>query len=154
MTCPDGTTESRNVSQAELEGFEVESSYDSRRLRVDIGYSWIDGEDKETGDFLGVLTPGRLFTHVALKLPEMNALVGVRSTFAERFDKVNDPAQERDSYNVHDVYASWQPSGPLEGLRLDVGVDNIADENYSRVFTSASEVGRNVKAALSYRVTW
>ncbi len=154
LTCPDGTTESRNVSQAELEGFELESSYDSRRLRLDVGYSWIDGEDKETGDFLGVLTPGRLFTNVALKLPEVNALMGVRSTFAESFDKVNDLDQERDSYNVHDIYASWQPSGPLAGLRLDVGVDNITDENYSRVFTSASETGRNFKAALSYQVVW
>ncbi|NQY39373.1 MAG: TonB-dependent receptor [Henriciella sp.] len=38
---------------------------------------------------------------------------------------------ERDSYVVVDLYATYRPDF-VEGLRLDVGVDNVFDEEYER----------------------
>ena len=155
----DGTTISSNVANAKLDGMELEASYENSRGLVALGFSTIDGEDEETGDKLGVLTPNQLTVHSALKLPEINAVLGWRMLAAAKFDKVNDPAEERDGYTVHDFYLTWQPSdeflnGLLSGLRIDLGVDNAFDKAYSRVFTDVTEAGRNFKALVSYSISW
>jgi len=151
----DGTTRSVNVADAELWGNEVEASYESHRVRVGLGFSTLDGEDEETGEKLGVLTPPQLTVDAALKLPEFDSILGWRMIAADDFDKVNDPAEERDGYTVHDVYFAWAPSqGALEGLRVDLGIDNAFDKSYERVFTDAKEPGRNFKVLISYSLNW
>ena len=56
---------------------------------------------------------------------------------------------------MNDVYFAWQPrEGPFSGLRLDLGIDNLLDEDYSRSFTDAAEAGRSFKAQISYSLTW
>jgi hemoglobin/transferrin/lactoferrin receptor protein len=150
-----GTTTSTNVPNAELWGREIEASYESDRVLVTVGYSEIHGENKDTGAHLGVLTPEQLTTDAALKLPEIDSIVGWRVLAAAEFDEVNDPAEERDSYIVNDIYFAWAPSdGPLEGLRIDLGIDNLFDEAYDRVFTDATEPGRDFKAHVSYALAW
>jgi hemoglobin/transferrin/lactoferrin receptor protein len=150
-----GTTTSANVPNAELWGREIEASYESDRVLVTVGYSEIHGENEDTGAHLGVLTPEQLTTDAALKLPEIDSIVGWRVLAAAEFDEVNDPTEERDSYVVNDIYFAWAPSdGPLEGLRIDLGIDNVFDEAYDRVFTDATEPGRDFKAHVSYAVAW
>lgn len=150
-----GTTTSSNVPHAELWGREVEASYENDRLLVSVGYSEIHGKNQDTGAHLGVLTPEQVTTNAAVKLPEIDSLVGWRVIAAAEFDEVNDPTEERDGYVVNDIYFAWAPSdGPLEGLRIDLGIDNIFDESYDRVFTDATEPGRDFKAHVSYSVAW
>lgn len=147
----DGTTRAENVSDAELDGFEVAALYRSDRWRVSAAVSAIDGEDEDTGEKLGVLTPTQLSTDLAYRLPAGNVTLGWRMLAAERFDEVNDPAEERAGYAVHDLYLSWAPQGGgWRGWRLDLGVDNVADKAYERVFTGAKEPGRNYKVTVSY----
>ena len=56
---------------------------------------------------------------------------------------------------MHDIYAAWAPtSGALQGVRLDLGIDNIFDKAYARAFTDANEPGRDYKIAVSYAFTW
>jgi hemoglobin/transferrin/lactoferrin receptor protein len=150
-----GTTTSTNVPNAELWGREIEASYESDRVLVTVGYSEIHGENEDTGAHLGVLTPEQLTTDAALKLPEIDSIVGWRVLAAAEFDEVNDPTEERDSYIVNDIYFAWAPSdGPLEGLRIDLGIDNLFDEAYDRVFTDATEPGRDFKAHVTYALAW
>ncbi len=150
-----GTTQSVNVADARLWGNEIEAVYDARRFRLSFGYADIDGEDRDTGEPLGVLFPTTVTLDGAVKFPEFDSILGMRGIFAGHFDEVSDPANERDSYETYDIYAAWAPSdGPLEGLRVDLGVDNVFDEEYSRVFTDALEQGRNWKAAVSYTITY
>lgn len=150
-----GTTTSRNVGEAELHGFEIESGYESRRFKIALGFSTIDAEDKATGEPIGLLAPPQVNAGFAVKLPEFDSIVGWRGTFATKFDNTNDPAEERDAYQVHDVYAAYAPSdGMFKGLRLDVGVDNVFDAAYARTFTDANEPGRNFKAKLSYKLNF
>lgn len=150
----DGTTRAENVADASLHGFEVEGGYETRRWLLEAAYSYLDGEDEDTGEPLGVVQPHRLATQVGLKLPELDALVGWRGIFAGRLDRAPD-AEERDAYVTHDLFAVWQPlEGPLAGFRLDLGVTNLTDKTYSRVFTGASEEGRSFNVAVSYTLTW
>ena len=65
---------------------------------------------------------------------------------------MNDPADARDGYTVGDIYLVWEPSrGPLEGLRLDLGIDNISDTDYQIIAAGVSQPGRNFKAAISWQ---
>ena len=151
----DGRTVSRNVSEAELDGWEIEGVYENDRLRLTLGFSSIDGRDETTGEHLGVLTPDQLTADLAVKLPEIDSVAGWRMLVADRFDKVNDEDEERSGYAAHDVYFSWQPSATsLQGVRIELGVDNLFDKAYSRVFTGAFEPGRNLKASASYSLRW
>ena len=150
-----GTTQSVNVADASLWGNEVEASYENRRVRLQLGLSTIDGENDATGEPLGVLTPPQVTVDAGLKLPEIDSIVGWRLLAADEFDNVSDPANERDGYAVHDVYFAWTPGdGVLEGLRLDLGIDNVFDKAYSRVFTGALEPGRNFKGFVRYSLNF
>lgn len=151
----DGVTRAANVAEARLWGSEVELSYENRRARLQAGYSNLHGRNDTTDEFLGVLTPAQLTVDAALKLPELDSVVGWRMLAADDFDKTDDPAEERGGYAVHDFYLAWAPArGPLEGLRVDLGVDNAFDRAYSRVFTGALEPGRNLKAQLAYGLSF
>ncbi len=147
----DGTTTSRNVPKAELEGFEVEAGYESRRFKSALGYSRIDAEDADTGEPIGLLAPDQFTAAFGVKIPEIDSFVGWRGIFAAKFDNTDDATEERSGYQTHDFYAYYAPKGGmLAGFRFDIGVDNAFDEAYSRTFTDANEPGRNFKAKLSY----
>lgn len=155
--CNWGTSESANVDQAELEGWEGELHYDSDRFFARASFSSIDGTNLTDGSDLGSLTPDRTAINLGLKLPEWNALVGARVQHAGDFEqRISDGAggftlqDERDSYTVLDLYASWQPQA-IDGLRLDLGVDNVFDEEYERSFAGAIEPGTNVKIGASWQ---
>lgn len=150
-----GTTRSVNVGEAELWGQEIETSYRLGNLQVGLGFSRVDGRDKNTGDKLGVLTPPQVTLDVGYRLPDVDSRIGARLLAADEFDKVNDPANERDAYEVVDLYYGWQPRQPaLRGLSVRAGVDNVFDEEYARVFTDATEPGRNFKLSVGYNASW
>ncbi len=151
----DGTSNLVNVPDAKLWGTEVEASYESDRLLIGLGFSAINGKNEDTGEKLGVLTPNQYTVNTALKLPEIDSVIGWNMLAAARFENVNDPDEERSAYSVHDFYFSWQPSAELlRGFRVDLGIDNAFDENYERVFTGVSEAGRNFKAMVGYSISW
>ena len=153
--CNAGTTNTVNVPEAELEGYELEASYDTPRFYVTAGFSSIDGENTRTGESLGVLTPDRLSTDIGLRLSEIDTVVGVEGEFASGFDNVDDGSEERGGYSVFDVYLQWAPSEQaLQGLTVNLGVDNVFDRDYERVFAGVSEPGRNLKGSIAYRLAF
>jgi hemoglobin/transferrin/lactoferrin receptor protein len=140
---------------AELDGVEIEVKYDSDRFFGSFTYETIDGTDKDTGEFLGSLYPDRYVFNAGIKLPEYWTSLGARVTIAEDFTKVNTPGQEIDGYTTLDLYASFEPTeGMFEGLRVDLGVDNVTDEAYARGFANNLQPGINYKAAVSWTQKW
>jgi hemoglobin/transferrin/lactoferrin receptor protein len=147
---------------AELDGFELEAKYDAARWYLGAAYTHMDGIDTETGKYLGILQPDKIILDVGVKVPEIWARFGARFTFASEFTKFNPPASPneipegpRDAYNLIDVYASFEPGdGMFKGFRLDLGVDNITDEDYEVIAAGVSEEGVNYKAALSWTHKW
>ena len=151
----EGATFSKNIPRAKLRGVEVEGSYESTRLRAAFGFSSIDGENEETGAKLGVLTPDQYTVDIGLKLGGADSILGWRMLAAERFDKVDDPEDARAGYAVHDFYYSWQPAhASLEGLRVDLGLRNAFDKEYTRVDTAAAEPGRGLSVMVGYALAW
>lgn len=155
ITGCEGGTFSRNVPNARLWGTEAEASYESSRIRVSLGFSSIDGENEDTGAKLGVLTPDQYTLDAGFKLNELDSILGWRVLAASRFDAVDAPEDERPGYAVHDLYFSWRPShARLEGLRVDLGLDNAFDKAYTRVDNAAAEPGRSFNAGVSYSLAW
>lgn len=155
--CTAGTTNSANVDSAQLEGWEGELRYDSERFFSQATLSIIEGTDNSDGSDLGSLTADRLALNFGVKMPEWNSRIGSRIQIAHDFERREADgaggftiAEQRDGYVVVDLYASWSPSF-AENVRLDVGIDNIFEHDYDRVFEGVSEPGRNFKAALSWQ---
>ncbi|HKY95279.1 MAG TPA: TonB-dependent receptor [Kiloniellales bacterium] len=153
-----GTTTVRNISDAMLDGIEATAAYENEFFLIEVSYGHINGVDRATGERIGGLQPDQLALNVAGKLPEIDAVVGWRVIGAGDFadlESTTDTDESRDAYVVQDVYAIWQPDDELlNGLSVAVGIDNITDEEYTRVFTGANEVGRNFKALVSYTLAW
>lgn len=155
--CTFGTSNSANVDKAEIEGVEAELHYDSDRVFVQASYATIEGTDLTTGADIGSLTPDRFALNAGLKVPEWNARFGTRVQHAVDFEQqVSDGAggfttiDERDDYVVVDLYTTWSPDF-ANGIRFDVGLDNLFDEDYERVFAGVSEPSRNFKIAASWQ---
>ena len=155
--CTFGTSESANVDRAELEGWEGELHYDSERIFARASFSSIEGTDVSDGSDLGSLTPDRMALNFGVKLPEWNTRLGARVQHASDFEqRVSNGSggftvqDERDGYVVFDIYATYRPDF-VEGLRLDLGIDNVFDKDYERVFAGVSEPGTNFKITASWQ---
>lgn len=151
----DGTTQAVNIPEALLEGNEIEARYDSRRARVAFGFGNLDGDDLTNGGKLGVLTPAQVTLDLGVKFPEFGAIAGVRTLGAFDFDKVDAAADVRAGYVVHDLYFAWgRDLAEDTRIRVDLGVDNVTDRAYSRVFNDAFEPGRNLKGRVTLTRRW
>lgn len=150
-----GTTQIVNIPDAELDGYELEASYDSSRFRVALAGSTMDTENKATGNPIGVEQPDQITADLRLKLPEVDSFVGWQATFADSHDGGTITTNDRDSYQVHEVYARWRAEeGALAGFSLGVTAENLFDEEYQRVSSDTLEEGRSVLVDVSYRLAW
>jgi len=153
--CNAGTTETVNRADAELDGFELEASYDHPRFYLLVGASTVEGKDKATGEYIGSLSPDRLTTDLGIKMPEKNLIVAIEGEFVAEFDTVNDPAEERGAFAIADVYLQWTPDARLlQGLSVNLGIDNLLDTDHERVFAGVPGPGRNFKASVAYRMAF
>jgi hemoglobin/transferrin/lactoferrin receptor protein len=156
--CTFGTSNSANIDRAELEGAEAELHYESDRLFASASFATIEGTDLSDGSDIGSLTPDRFALNAGVKLPAWNARIGARVQRASDFERREVAAaggftivERRDGYAVVDLYTTWTPEF-ARGVRIDLGVDNVFDEYYERVFAGVSEPARNFKIAASWQI--
>ncbi len=149
--CNAGTSRNVNRRNARLRGFELEAAYESRRVFARASYSLLRGRDRDTGAFLGLLLPDTLFIDAGVRWAAKGIRTGFRLEVADALKRVNDPADIRPGFEKLDLYLSWEPStSGLAGWRFDLGVDNVTDAAFSRVFPEATAPGRNAKLAARY----
>lgn len=160
VPCSAGTATSQNVD-AHIRGVEIESGYENNRIALDLNYSTLDGHERGTIFDISSLPPSRFNATFVVKIPKVDASLGIRAETGGEVDRLYNPAshspdtEHRDEYSVVDVFASWRPLGSaLEGLRVDVGVDNVGDTAYVRTAEGVFEAGRNYKAAISFKAGW
>lgn len=150
-----GTTQIVNIPNAELDGFELEASYESSRFRVKLAGSTMDTKNKATGDPIGVEQPDQITADLRLKLPEVDSFIGWQATLADKHNGGTIRANDRNSYQLHEVYGRWQAEeGALAGFSVGVTTENLFDEEYQRVSSDTVEEGRSVLVDVSYRLAW
>ncbi len=150
-----GTTQTVNIADAELSGFELETSYDSDRFRVSLSGQTMETENTATGQPIGIEQADQVTADIRVKLPEIASFIGWQSTFADDFSEGTDTSEHRDSYQIHEVYARWRPvEGPLDGFSFGVTAENLFDAEYQRVSSDTLEEGRSVLVDVTYTLNW
>lgn len=156
--CSAGTSNSQNIQSAQISGFELETFYSLDNLSVSLGYSEIQGNNKANGSDLGTLTPARLNADINWQWNNLNSDIGLRIQSARRFTRQQfnqqantfEVAEQRSGYVVFDIYAQWQPV-MVKGLQFRLGIDNVFNKDYERVYQGVFTKGRNVKLSVSYQ---
>lgn len=150
-----GTTQTVNIADAELSGFELETSYDSDRFRVSLSGQTMETENTATGQPIGIEQADQVTADLRVKVPELDSYVGWQSTFADDFSEGTDTSEHRDSYQIHEVYARWRPvDGPLDGFSFGITAENLFDAEYQRVSSDTIEEGRSVLLDVTYTLNW
>ena len=149
--CTAGTSRNTNTTSATLEGFELEAGYDSTYVFAQASVGTITGRNKETNEFVGILTPDRFNLNAGLKIPQADLRVGYRLEVNGPLNSVPSADQRRPGFERLDLYATWTPQWePVRGLRVDVGVDNVTDSTFERVFAGVVEPGQNWKINIGW----
>lgn len=137
----------RNASEVQLEGFEAQASYTTEAWFVSVSYGQTRGHNETADQPLASVPADTWVVRAGLTALPWNGRVTWRMTHAEPQDRVAPGGLTTDSYTVHDLLTTWQPT---DKLRLDFGIGNITDRDY-RVHNSVIKAaGRNVKLG----VTW
>ncbi|MEF9602696.1 TonB-dependent receptor [Paracoccus sp. PXZ] len=136
-----------NIDRAYLRGGELEATYSIDAFELGAAVSVVDGKDQD-GTVLDTLPNDRVTLQAIWQASDAWRL-GLRSTLAKGRDKAD--GEHRAGYGVHDVFATWAPqSGAAAGIELHVGVDNIADRDYTpATWFSGPAPGRNFKLSVS-----
>lgn len=143
-----------NVDAAEIWGAELEAAYEAERWFGQLAYSNVRSKDKSTGLTLTDTPAENIALTLGLKFPDQGLRAGWR---VQGFDGIvtESSTTSASGYALHDVFVSWQPQGgALDGMQLDVTVENMFDRYYRNNLSLDAGAGRNVKVALSKAFTW
>jgi hemoglobin/transferrin/lactoferrin receptor protein len=141
-----------NLTRAELVGGELEAQYSSHPVLARVSYSQTRGEDLGDGTPINSIPQDKLVLEVQAALSHGAWRPGLRRTQTADQTRVTEAGLATPGYSTYDVFATFEPTqGPWQGLRVDAGVDNLADEKYRRHLSPLYEAGRNYKVSVGYR---
>lgn len=151
------TTQFRNVTQAKLQGFEMEGRYRVNNVAAIASVGLITGENETANQPLADVPQNRYSIGAEHYAFENTLTTGARANILEKQDKIA-PGQSfittSDGAVTYDVYASYTPQMPNNQagqFRIDFGVDNIFDKGYRRQLSFLPEQGRNAKVTLNWK---
>lgn len=156
FVCAPCTSQSVNIRDARIFGYEGQISYTSPWLFGSVAGSYMIGENRTTGGSLRSIPARRLSILIGTQIPDWDIATGFRTTMTSDQNRVPDGTSPTSGYVVADWFLSWVPSGrtipQLRGFRLDLGIDNIGNKRYRRHLSELPEAGRNFKIAVSYTI--
>lgn len=125
-----------NVTNARLEGFELEATYDNKLMFANLAYTHVRGEDLSSGQPLKSIYPDKIVATVGFRLLEDKLTVGGRWTYADAQNRVPDadnpssPSIDETptpSYSLVDLFATYEVN---ENFSTALSLNNIFDEDY------------------------
>jgi hemoglobin/transferrin/lactoferrin receptor protein len=147
-----GTTQNFNIPNAKLTGWEVEGQYQLHAVTAKFGLSYVEAENKDTGEYISNNVPLTLVADLGYQIDSVDSVIGWRGRFADANDKVGSTDTATHGYAVHDLYYRWTPGDKgMKSLTVDVGVDNVLGKAYAKRFTSLLEEGRSYGVKVSYK---
>jgi hemoglobin/transferrin/lactoferrin receptor protein len=147
-----GVTTSANVRDATLKGFEAELSYETIYGYTGVSYSQTRGKNRTMGGYLSNVQPDRWTVRAGLNWPSKNITLGWRGSIVHAQNRVPVGGTPTPGYTIHNLLLAWVPqSGPLKNIRIDIGIDNLTDEDYRRHLSVLKAPGRSYKTSVNYR---
>ena len=159
---PQNRLSRKNIGSGRIDGFEASARYRYANLRASLGFSRAD-IDLYNGISANNTAIGRdMGAKWNLSLAYDWTGTGISaqwdSVFQRRYTSHN---LEKPGYGISDISVHWKPqSGSLKGLETSLGVYNVFDKFYvshsarqqdPNHYLTDYEMGRNVKATVSYR---
>ena len=139
--------QSVNRSETTIKGFEADINYTKDDWYGRVTYSYLDGEDDDTGENLNTITGNKIFVELGYTFQD-DLTIGVNALFVgSRDSKVSDDSLKTSAYDTYGVFAQWQCT---DNLNLTAGVNNLLDQSYERTNTSNTEAGRNAYLGATY----
>ena len=143
-----------NIDSARIWGLELEGAYDAEGWFANAAYSLVRSEDESTGETLTDTPADTLSLTLGTKLPERGLRLGWRGNWANSITTAS-AETSGDSYLTHDLFLDWTPdSGPLEGMTVNVAVENVTDATYRPNLQLDNAPGRTFKIALTKEFDW
>lgn len=151
------------VDDVKVPGYALRVAYFWEHVSLNAGVAHskpeLNDEPLSSGDMGLGTSYGRTWTLGLEYNYSENILLGWDARLVERLTDVQDGQDEKEGYDVHDVFAQWSPN---DNLTLGLAVKNLFDKfyydqgtYYTRDETSdpygLPETGRDVRAYLSYK---
>lgn len=141
----DTTYQFLNVAEANLRGIEATLNYESTNVFGSVAYSRIRGKDENTGDYLNTIPADKVSTTVGFRAADNALRAGVTWHAVAAQDRNDTPS---DSYNLVNAFSSYKVT---ESVKLNLGVDNLFNEQYTEVLNREPSRGQNWKGAITVR---
>lgn len=143
-----------NVDKATIKGVEFTAAYVRANWNLNLGYGQTRGTDDITGEDLTGIPADKWTLDAAYRFTGSGVKTGVRIMQVNEQSRTdyaeNSAGQTYDGYTVTDVYAQWQPVG-IDGLQLDLALNNLTDAYYRRAWSELYEQGRAATLSAHYR---
>jgi hemoglobin/transferrin/lactoferrin receptor protein len=146
--------ENLNVQQGLITGFEAELNLQNQHLELDVAYSQTRGLNETNGEPLASIPADKWVLQLHGVISERDLTWSWRTQIVSEQTRVpgDSGLEKTPGYEVYDVSGSWRlPVTALDGLRLNLGVDNVADRRYRKHLSQLDEAGRNLKMTLTYQ---
>lgn len=139
----------QNVAQAQLEGFEFESMYDTGLWFVGFNATVSSGDNKTTGEPLTSVMPNNVATTLGTRLFDKRLTMSVRWQWVAAKtleDLPSDSALEpTPSFNLVNAYMSYQAN---EWVTAQFALENLLNEQYTQYQQFVPSAGITFKAGL------
>ncbi|WOX04537.1 TonB-dependent hemoglobin/transferrin/lactoferrin family receptor [Microbulbifer pacificus] len=143
----------RNVDEAELKGFELGANYLLNNLELGLSYGQTEGRNLSDDSYLSNIPADKWVLDLGYYFLQRDLKAGLRTSVVSAQEQLPESeARTFDAYTLADAYVTWEPAtGSLNGLKLGLALDNLADEEYRVAFQELYMPGRNIKLSASYR---
>lgn len=162
IACPPGVpapfcaAQYQNVTEARIEGIEVEFGYDWGGGFLNIAGTLNDSEDRSTGKSLVTVPPDRLSTTLGFRFLDGRLIAGTRLHFVGASERDVDQLSQgfgsiflpTDGYTLVDLFGSYQFN---DWSALDVAINNVTDEHYRKFLDTDDSAGLQARAALTIK---
>ncbi|MEM7214510.1 MAG: TonB-dependent hemoglobin/transferrin/lactoferrin family receptor [Pseudomonadota bacterium] len=141
-----------NIAEAEIDGFELEASYEYDNFFSTLAYSRVRGSDAITGEPLMSIRPDSFSATAGFRLMDEQLTLGGRLTAVAQQDRI--PAGgiaglQGNSYELVDLFASYEPN---ETSRYSIVLNNITDEQYTRYLDVNASEGFSATFTATFKV--
>lgn len=155
-----GSTTTRNIPNAQIDGVEFSADYETKSSFSRLGMSRIRGENTDLNTPVDSIPADKINLTMGYKMLQYGLRLGWRGEFVANQENVsnvpfvpgtNTATQTTSGYVLHSLFLSWLPPVTgLAGFRVDAGIDNLFDRSYRRHLASLYEEGRDYRIAVSY----
>ncbi|MFN3280428.1 MAG: TonB-dependent receptor domain-containing protein [Tabrizicola sp.] len=150
-----------NLRSAQLWGGELEAAYDAERWFASLAWAKVKSKDGTTGLQLSDTPAENVALTLGWKLPEKGLTLGWRGYYFDAITNyspgsttVNANASAP-AYDTHDLFLTWAPQqGALEGLEVNLTVENVFDATYRNNLALDNAPGMNAKLTIGKSLTW